>query len=132
MASRNGRSTASTFVPTGEAFGRADMEFSLGFWVWSFAAAPEAVPQELIARAPAVIVNHMLDWWSEAPDAFPAEVCAVLCLWSEHGPVGSWHEPLEVWRAWADDVRGGPVASGYWAAYSASVTSRRALNSPPK
>jgi haloacetate dehalogenase len=143
-------------VPTGEAFGRADMEFSLGFWVWSFLAAPEPVPEELIGRAPAVIVNHMLDCWSEAPGAFPAEVraayidkfsgaatihaiceqyraaatldyqhdvadrgrrriaCPVLCLWSENGPVGSWYEPLEVWRAWADDVRGGPIASGHF------------------
>jgi hypothetical protein len=74
MASRNGRSTASTFVPTGEAFGRAGMEFSLGFWGAVVLAVPEPVPEELIARGPAVIVNHMLDWWSEAPDAFPAEV----------------------------------------------------------
>lgn len=63
-------------VPTGDAFRRADMEFSLGFWVWSFLAAPEPVPEQLIARAPAVIVNHMLDAWSEIPDAFPAEVRA--------------------------------------------------------
>jgi haloacetate dehalogenase len=30
-------------VPTGDAFRRADMAFSLGFWVWSFLAAPEPV-----------------------------------------------------------------------------------------
>jgi haloacetate dehalogenase len=63
-------------VPTGDAFRRADMDFSLGFWVWSFLAAPEPVPEQLIAQAPAVIVNHMLDSWSEVPDAFPAEVRA--------------------------------------------------------
>ena len=63
-------------VPTGEAFRRADMDFSLGFWVWSFLAAPEPVPEQLIARAPAVIVNHMLDAWSEVRDAVPAEVRA--------------------------------------------------------
>jgi len=63
-------------VPTGDAFRRADMDFSLGFWVWSFLAAPEPVPEQLIARAPAVIVDHMLDAWSEVPDAFPAEVRA--------------------------------------------------------
>jgi haloacetate dehalogenase len=50
--------------------------FSLGFWVWSFLAAPEPVPEQLIARAPAVLVDHMLDAWSEVPDAFPAEVRA--------------------------------------------------------
>jgi haloacetate dehalogenase len=34
------------------------------------------VPERLIARAPAVIVDHMLDSLSQAPDAFPAEVRA--------------------------------------------------------
>ena len=63
-------------VPTGEAFRRADMAFSLGFWVWSFLAAPAPVPEQLIASAPAVLVNHMLDAWSEVPGAFPAEVRA--------------------------------------------------------
>jgi haloacetate dehalogenase len=63
-------------VPTGDAFRRANKDFSLGFWVWSFLAAPEPVPEQLIAQAPAVIVNHMLDSWSEVPGAFPAEVRA--------------------------------------------------------
>jgi haloacetate dehalogenase len=63
-------------VPTGEAFDRADMRFSLGFWLWSFLAAPEPVPERLIAQAPEVIVDHMLDGLSEVPDAFPAEVRA--------------------------------------------------------
>lgn len=63
-------------VPTGDAYRRADMDFSLRFWVWSFLAAPEPVPEQLIARAPAVVVNHMLDSWSQGPDAFPAEVRA--------------------------------------------------------
>jgi haloacetate dehalogenase len=61
-------------VPTGDTFRGADKDFSLGFWVWSFLAAPEPVPEQLIARAPDVIVNHMLDAWSEVPDAFGAEV----------------------------------------------------------
>jgi haloacetate dehalogenase len=63
-------------VPTGEAFRRADMDFSLGFWVWSFLAADEPVPEQLIARAPDVLVNHMLDAWSDNSDVFPAEVRA--------------------------------------------------------
>lgn len=143
-------------VPTGEAFRRADMAFSLGFWVWSFLAAPEPVPEQLIARAPAVFVDHMLDTWSDVSGAFPAEVrseyvaqfgrpdtvhaiceqyraaatldyqhdeadrgrrriaCPVLALWSRAGPLASWYEPLEVWRDWADDVQGGPVAAGHF------------------
>ncbi|MEV8371651.1 alpha/beta hydrolase [Kribbella sp. NPDC056861] len=63
-------------VPTGEVFDRADKRFSLGYWVWSFLAAPEPIPETLIAGAPDVLVNHMLDGWSEVPDAFPAEVRA--------------------------------------------------------
>ena len=143
-------------VPTGDAFGRADMDFSLGFWLWSFLAAPEPVPERLVGQAPEVIVDHMLDSLSEVPDAFPAAVraeyvaklsapdtihaiceqyraaagldyqhdeadrgrrrirCPVLALWSHAGPVATWYEPLEVWRAWADQVDGGPVAAGHF------------------
>lgn len=63
-------------IPTGEAFRRADRDFSLGYWVWSFLAAPEPVPEQLIAQAPEVLVNHMLDTWSETPGAFPPELRA--------------------------------------------------------
>jgi haloacetate dehalogenase len=61
-------------IPTGDAFGLADMAFSQGFWVWSFLAAPEPVPEQLIASAPDVLVNHMLDTWSDAPGAFPPDI----------------------------------------------------------
>lgn len=63
-------------VPTGDAFGQADMAFSLGFWLWSFLAAPEPVPERLVGQAPQVIVDYMLDSLSEVPDAFPAAVRA--------------------------------------------------------
>jgi haloacetate dehalogenase len=63
-------------VPTGEAFLRADKNFSLGYWLWSFLAAPEPVPEQLIANAPSVVVDHMLDAWSDDPSAFPPEVRA--------------------------------------------------------
>lgn len=143
-------------VPTGDAFGRANMDFSLGFWIWSFLAAPEPVPEQYLAAAPAVLVDHMLDALSESPDAFPAEVratyvaklsapetihavceeyraaatldyqhdeedrgrrritCPTLALWSDTGAVANWYEPLEIWRAWADDVRGGPISAGHF------------------
>jgi haloacetate dehalogenase len=143
-------------VPTGEVFSRANMEFTLGYWVWSFLAAPEPVPEQLIIRAPDVVVNHMLDAWSEAAAAFPPEIraeyiakfrdfdtvhaiceeyraaatldyqhdevdrgkrqitCPTLALWSRNGAVESWYEPLDVWRTWAKDVRGGPISSGHF------------------
>src|SRR4029079_12556598 len=56
------------------AFSRAGMEFALGFWVWSFLAAPYPVPERLIASSPATLVAHMLDSWSATPDAFPPAV----------------------------------------------------------
>ena len=63
-------------VPTAEAFERAGKEFSLGYWVWSFLAAPEPIPETLIAGAPEMFVGRLLDSWSATPDAFPAEVRA--------------------------------------------------------
>ncbi|WP_089010980.1 alpha/beta fold hydrolase [Micromonospora inositola] len=129
---------------------------ALGFWLWSFLAAPEPVPERLVAQAPEVIVDYMLDSLSEVPDAFPTAVraeyvaklgapdtvhaiceqyraaagldyqhdeadrgkrriqCRVLALWSHAGPVASWYEPLEVWRAWADQVDGRPIAAGHF------------------
>jgi haloacetate dehalogenase len=65
-------------VPTSDTFqrARADVDFSRQFWVWSFLAAPEPVPEQLIAQAPAVLVDHMLDSWAERREAFPAAVRA--------------------------------------------------------
>jgi len=141
-------------IPTGEVLARADMDFSLGFWVRSFIAAPEPVPEQLIAQAPAIIVNHMLDAWSKEPDPFSAEVRAAyidqfrdpdtvhaiceqyraaatldyqhdqtdrgqrrityltLALWSHTGPVAHWYQPLQIWKAWSDEVHGGPSRPG--------------------
>ncbi|MFK4082859.1 alpha/beta fold hydrolase [Kribbella sp. NPDC020789] len=62
-------------VPTGDAFERAGKEFALGYWVWSFLAAPAPLPETLIGRAPDVFVNHLLDTWA-ATDAFPPEIRA--------------------------------------------------------
>jgi haloacetate dehalogenase len=143
-------------VPTADAFARADAEFALGYWVWSFLAAPYPVPERLIERAPDVLVEHMLQAWAEAPDVFPDAVraeyvarlsdpatihaiceeyraaatldvahdeadrgsrriaCPVLALWSASGAVAAWYDPLEVWRGWADDVRGGPIGAGHF------------------
>ena len=44
--------------------------------------------------------------------------CPVLALWSGRGPLDSWYTgdggPLALWRAWADDVQGGPLAAGHF------------------
>lgn len=143
-------------VPTGEAFARANMDFSLGFWVWSFLAAPEPVPERLIAAAPEIIVDHMLDAWSDDAGVFPADIraaytsqfrdpdrvhaiceqyraaaaldyqhdqadsgrrritCPTLVLWSHTGPVAQWYQPLGIWKAWCDRVRGGPIPAGHF------------------
>jgi len=157
-------------VPTGEAFRRADMAFSLGYWIWTFLAAPEPVPEQLIAQAPGVLVEHMLDAWSDAPEVFPADLraayvaqfrdpdrvhaiceeyraaatldyehdeadrgtrriaCPTLVLWSSSGAVAAWYRPLDVWKAWADDVRGGPVRAGHFLPEEApDETARRLL-----
>ncbi|MFE9656398.1 alpha/beta fold hydrolase [Micromonospora sp. NPDC006431] len=63
-------------IPTADTYRNVDREFTRGFWIWSFLSAPEPVPERLIAQAPDVIVNHMLDAWSDRPDAFPADVRA--------------------------------------------------------
>ncbi|MFG1798230.1 alpha/beta fold hydrolase [Nocardia sp. NPDC049149] len=63
-------------VPTLDAFENADMEFSLGYWVWSFLAAPAPIPETLLRNAPAMIVNHMLDSWSAHPEAFSESIRA--------------------------------------------------------
>ncbi|WP_329100854.1 alpha/beta hydrolase [Micromonospora sp. NBC_01699] len=159
-------------VPIGDAYGRAERRFSLAYWVWSFLAAPEPVPEQFIGAAPEVLVNFMLDTWAEVKDAFPAEVraeyvrqfsdpdtvhaiceefraastvdyqqdvadrgnrkiaCPVLFLWSERGSVAKlYDDPLEIWRGWADDVRGGPVPVGHFIPEEApEETTRQLLN----
>jgi haloacetate dehalogenase len=44
--------------------------------------------------------------------------CPVLVLWSGRGPLGTWYAevggPLALWRAWANDVRGGPLDAGHF------------------
>jgi haloacetate dehalogenase len=148
-------------IPTGDAFRLADAEFALGYWIWSFLAAPAPIPERLIERSPSTIVDYMLDDWSgptssSSPKVFPSKVqreyvaklsdpatihavceeyraaatldaehddadrgpnaivCPVLVLWARDGAVGQWYDPLDVWSAWADDVRGGPVPVGHF------------------
>ncbi|WP_327003137.1 alpha/beta hydrolase [Dactylosporangium sp. NBC_01737] len=63
-------------VPVGDAYDRADKDFSLTYWQWSFLAAPAPVPEQFIGAAPATMVDFMLDTWAEVKDAFPASLRA--------------------------------------------------------
>jgi haloacetate dehalogenase len=157
-------------IPIGDAYRRAERQFSLAYWVWSFLAAPEPVPEQFINAAPAVLVNFMLDTWPKVKDAFPAEVraeyiekfsdpdtvhaiceefraaatldyehdeadrgrrriaCPVLFLWGQQGSVAKLYgDPLEIWRGWADDVRGGPVPVGHFIPEEAPEETTRQL-----
>jgi haloacetate dehalogenase len=48
-------------VPVGDAYDRADKDFSLAYWQWSFLAAPEPVPEE----APEETTRHLLGFLQE-------------------------------------------------------------------
>jgi haloacetate dehalogenase len=63
-------------VPVGTAYDRADRDFSLAYWQWSFLAAPEPVPERYLAAAPSNLVDFMLDAWTAGPGAVPADVRA--------------------------------------------------------
>ncbi len=47
---------------------------ALGFWLWRFLAAPAPIPEQLFAAAPELLVNHMLDTWSDDPQVFTDEL----------------------------------------------------------
>jgi haloacetate dehalogenase len=40
--------------------------------------------------------------------------CPVQALWGAKGAVAAWYDPLEVWRAWADDVTGQALDCGHF------------------
>src|SRR5258708_22587122 len=48
-------------VPVGAAYDRADNDFSLAYWQWSFLASPEPTPEQFINASPAIMVDFMLD-----------------------------------------------------------------------
>ncbi len=71
---RVGKLAVLDVVPTGEVLRRADAAFALSYWVWSFLAAPEPLPERLVGAATDLLVDHMLESWSVVLDAFPEEV----------------------------------------------------------
>jgi haloacetate dehalogenase len=62
--------------------------------------------------------------------------CPVLALWSGRGPLDSWYTaaggPLTIWRAWADDVEGGPVDAGHFFPEEIPQETADALRPPNK
>jgi len=40
--------------------------------------------------------------------------CPVLALWGSRGNLQEWYDVLEVWRGWAEDVRGKALDSGHY------------------
>lgn len=61
-------------VPTADAYARADRDFAVGYWVWSFLASPAPVPETLITGAPDLFVDHLLDSWADDPTAIGEDV----------------------------------------------------------
>jgi haloacetate dehalogenase len=53
--------------------------------------------------------------------------CPVLALWSGRDELGRWFDVLDVWRDWADDVRGGPIDGGHFLAEEAPDETYAAL-----
>jgi haloacetate dehalogenase len=54
--------------------------------------------------------------------------CPVLVLWGKHSAVDAWYDPLAVWRAWADNVRGRALDCGHFLPEEAPEESFTALN----
>lgn len=137
---RIGRLAVLDIVPTGDAFERADADFALGFWVWSFLAAPAPVPETLILRSPDAFVGHMLDAWCGDGFRFPEAVRAryidqfhderrVRAICAQYRAAATVDTPrdrenrarrpiacpvLSLWRAWAADVEGRAIPVGHF------------------
>jgi haloacetate dehalogenase len=55
--------------------------------------------------------------------------CPVLALWSGREELGRWFDVLDVWRQWADDVRGRPLDCGHFLAEEAPEETYEELRS---
>lgn len=55
-------------------------------------------------------------------------LCPTLCLWSEHDDLADLYgDVLAIWRTWANEVQGGPIASGHHMAEEAPQALAQAL-----
>jgi len=55
--------------------------------------------------------------------------CPVLALWSGREELGRWFDVVDVWRQWADDVRGRPLDCGHFLAEEAPEKTYEELRS---
>lgn len=63
-------------VPTGIAWTRANADFALGFWPWSLLAQDEPLPERILARNAADIVDSAFDHWGSSSETFPSGIRA--------------------------------------------------------
>ena len=64
----------------------------------------------------AATIDYALD---EADRGNRRITCPVLALWSGRGALEQWYDVLDVWRGWADDVRGRALDCGHYIAEEA-------------
>src|SRR4030095_624952 len=87
----------------------------------SLSEVPDAFPAEVraayIAKFSAADTIHAICEQYRAAATLASQSAAhapTLPRWSQRGAVASWYQPLEVWRTWADEVHGGPIAAGHF------------------
>jgi pimeloyl-ACP methyl ester carboxylesterase len=88
-----------------EAGGRSDRAYIAPF---RDPATVHAICEEYRAAATLDVVDDEADYDRRRI------TCPTLVLWGATGAVGRWYDPLTVWRAWATDVRGGPIDAGHF------------------
>ena len=137
-------------VPILEALERCTETFARLWWAW-YGGDPETMGRENYADFRAAIadpstIHGMIEDYRAglAVDRFHDELdraqgrtlqCPLLCLWSERDDLPELYgDVLEVWRAWAPDLRGHAIASGHHMAEEApdavAETLRRFFSEP--
>jgi haloacetate dehalogenase len=53
--------------------------------------------------------------------------CPTLVLWSLQGELENWYDVLDIWRIWAEDVRGHGIDCGHYIAEEAPEETYAAL-----
>jgi haloacetate dehalogenase len=116
-------------------------------WFWRWPNSVETTPAYLAAEAvddyldcfrdPETIRGLCEDYRAGATIDFELDQadrragrkigCPLLVLWAARGEVDDWYDPLEVWRGWADDVRGEAIPSGHHMAEEAPEETTKAL-----